>query len=190
VSEIELYSGEYLDLERPDPRRINLDDIAVGLSREHRYAGQSRLPYTVAEHACLVQRRVRDEGGTALDQLAALHHDDSEALIKDVPAPLKRLLPEYRAVETRVMAAILTALGLDGLGVDDEIVHDADMWARAQEAHELMPSRGVGVHWDLEYVWDGKWRRLGQVDADDARVRWLATHYLLMAMSGLRNVEV
>lgn len=188
-SEIELYSGGYLDLTDPDPRQITLDDVAYGLSREHRYAGQTALPLTVAEHACLVARRVRDVGGTQLEQLAALHHDDSEALVKDVPAPLKRLLPGYKEIESRVMNAILSALGLDGLEVDSQVVHDADLWARAQEAHELMRDRGDGWTEVGGHRWDGKWRRLGEMTGEDARVRWLSTHYLLNATAGLRAFD-
>lgn len=173
--EIELFSGTFLDLADPRPESISALDVAVGLSRENRYAGQSLEPYSVAEHALLVADRVASLGMSARLEAAALHHDDAEAFVKDVPAPLKSMLQGYDEVESRVRAAVLQALGVSGLPVDAPEVKDADLWARAQEAGELLPSAGRGWRSLVRggYEWDGQRRGLGGRDAGEVAYEWL-----------------
>jgi len=139
---IELVSGRFLDLSAPDPSTIALEDVAWGLSHTCRFAGQCHELYTVCEHSLLVASRLEWLGHDRAVCMAGLHHDDAEAFIGDMTQPLKNLLPEYKAIEASVFAAVVEALGLDGLPFDDLVVKDADAWALAQEAYWLMPSRG------------------------------------------------
>lgn len=102
-----LHSGNYFSYEHPQESRWAFDDIAHGLAMTCRFGGQARRYYSVAEHSVYVSRLVPSE--LAWD---ALMHDAAEAFICDMPKPLKELLPDYKAVERRVEAAIAARYGL------------------------------------------------------------------------------
>ena len=89
---IELYTGGFLDFEKPDPAQIKLHDVAHGLAQLCRYTGQTRHFFSVAEHACLVANRLRKLGEPLMVQWEGLHHDNAEAFVGDVNRPLKDLL--------------------------------------------------------------------------------------------------
>jgi len=181
---IETFSGRYLDLADPDPADIALADVASGLAKTCRFAGQVRRFYSVAEHAVLCADYVAAYDGDPWRQLAALHHDDHEAFTGDLTAPLRGLWPGYRDLAARIQVAIEEALGL-GLSVecDDPLVHAADMWARAAEAYYLLPSQGKP--WAAEFVPDDVpesvryVRGLGELPRGAER-RWLARHESLV----------
>lgn len=54
-------------------------------------------------------------GYTALERFLWFTHDFTEAYVNDCPAPLKRLLPEFIAIEAQVEQAILEYFGLPAL---------------------------------------------------------------------------
>ena len=152
--EIELVSGDYLDLVAPDPDIITPDVVAHALGNTCRYAGHTRKFYSVAEHAVMVARWLRIHGLPAHVQLGGLHHDDAEAFVADIARPLKSLLGDaYRNVENRLHNASWAALDVGQLTADEwEFVKMADNWALACEAYHLLPSRGRG--WWSEGIYD------------------------------------
>lgn len=89
-----LRSGVYLDLSDPDYSRVHINDIAAGLARECRFAGQMTGFYPVAQH-CVLGSMIAPNHF----KYAFLMHDAAEAIIKDIPSPLKALLPDYRKIE-------------------------------------------------------------------------------------------
>ena len=103
---IALATGGYFDLEAPEASALPIAAIAHSLARICRFTGHGRF-YSVAEHSVHASRLVRLEHARA-----ALLHDAAEAVIGDVAAPLKALLPDYRALESRVAAAVLGQYGL------------------------------------------------------------------------------
>lgn len=125
-------TGKHFDLVDPQPDMINVLDIAHGLSNCCRFAGQSHLFYSVAQHSVLASEIV-PEGF----ELEALLHDASEAYLGDVTRPLKQLLPDYREIERRVEDAIRAAFGLPS--VQSEAVSHADRVMLATERRDLMP---------------------------------------------------
>lgn len=100
-------SGRMLEVLNPDPALINISDVAFGLSRQLRYAGLTKRPYTVAQHSILCSMMAR---GTPATKLAALLHDASEAYIQDIINPVKGFLSEYKEIEAVWMRAIFDAL--------------------------------------------------------------------------------
>lgn len=109
--------GEYFDYENPDPRHFTLNAIAQGLANTCRFAGQCKSFYSVAEHSVHVSHLVPPEFA-----LHALLHDAAEALIGDIPTPLKRLLPDFREVEHRVEKVLFEEYGLPET-IPDEVKH-------------------------------------------------------------------
>ena len=85
--------------------------------------------------------------------LGALHHDDSEAYLIDLPSPVKRILPlrePYKKLEGVVTEVIGKALDLPKLTKNEhELIVWADLMALQIEAANLMPSRGRGWSMDL-----------------------------------------
>jgi len=88
-------SGAQLNVFNPRPHDIRLADIVFGLSREARWNGQLEVNINVAQHSCMVcQQSPRDI------RKFALLHDATEGLgLKDLPAPVKDGMEEYKAVE-------------------------------------------------------------------------------------------
>lgn len=87
----------------------------------------------------------------------ALMHDAGEAYLIDLPSPVKRMpgiSEAYGAAEKKIMSVILQAFDYrlsTWVALDaqvDAIIHWADLYARAIEAHHFMVSRGK--HWGLE----------------------------------------
>lgn len=133
MSWILTHTGKHFDFLNPMPDMIDIMDIARGLSREARFAGQTKKMYTVAQHSVgcshLVSRDYR---------LEALLHDAAEAYCKDIPSPLKHLLPDYKRIHERVDAAIRIRFNLPlEMSID---VHKADLTMLATEKRDLMPA--------------------------------------------------
>lgn len=105
-------SGCWIDYVEPDPDQIVLADIALGLSRAPRFAGQTKHFFSVAQHSMLVQRLLPPTV-PAVMHVVALLHDGAEAYMGDLPSPLKRLLPAYKAIEDRLLRCIYTRFGVD-----------------------------------------------------------------------------
>lgn len=145
-------SGKRFDLIDPQPDMIDLCDIAHALANECRFAGHSRYFYSVAQHSVLASRIVPAEHA-----FEALLHDATEAYLKDIPRPLKHLLPDYRAIEQRVNSAIRARFGLPA--TQSAPVSDADITLLATERRDLMPND------------DGEWSDLRGITPLDQRIR-------------------
>lgn len=138
-----LLSGSYIDLADPDCRLVQPVDIAAGL-RQPRYSAQTRQFYTIAQHSLMVLRLVspaaRSLGGEKGLQLrrCALMHDAAEALIHDITAPLKRQLPDYRAIEARLEGRLGKRFGFEWTDWRRDQVKLADLQALAIEQRDLV----------------------------------------------------
>lgn len=91
-----------------DPRaeEVEIEDIAHGLALQCRYAGHCLRFYSVAEHSVLISRWLAGQGHDAEMCLWGLLHDAGEAYVLDMIRPLKGSMPEFRAVEQRVLNAV------------------------------------------------------------------------------------
>lgn len=148
-TEIQTRFGATIDLREPRPLQIDRHDVAHALSMTCRFGGHSRQFYSVAEHAvlCYVIAK-RDRESTPTSRLAALHHDDAEAYIGDVPSPLKPLLGEdWSRLEDRWNLACATAAGFPAEFLGCDVVKRADYDAVTLEGARLM---GDGWGWSRE----------------------------------------
>lgn len=141
---IKTRSGGYLDFLEPDPDTIQIEDIAHSLAYEGRWANQSKVFYSVAEHC--VQLSYMSE-----NPKEALMHDAAEAYMRDIPAPLKDILPKYKWLETKLTRVIFQKFGLNHI---------------PKEVHEL-DKELANLEW-LNVVNSHNWSTLSPVEAEEA----------------------
>jgi uncharacterized protein len=146
LTELETYTGQYVDLLDPQPDTIVLEDIAVGLSNVGRFAGHTNKFYSVAEHAVRVSEVVATRW--------ALHHDSHEAYLGDITAPLKTVI---RRADPYLLADLANKLDYAiGVALDiapitraeADAIHAADDEVLFREAAALKWSHGTGEHWN------------------------------------------
>lgn len=142
---IETNSGLQLGLACPKEDEICIEDIAHGLARQSRFAGQFAFS-SVAKHSVQVVKMVEadiESGALYVPKfevfnalMYALLHDASEAYICDLPSPLKQLCPDYRLIESRVMRAVYKKFGVTTSGFEATI-KEYDLAARVIERNEI-----------------------------------------------------
>jgi 5'-deoxynucleotidase YfbR-like HD superfamily hydrolase len=139
-----MLSGRRLDLLDPSALDIEIEDIAHGLARVARWNGQTGGThiFSVAQHSLLVEAlaRARVPGLDRTRQLAVLLHDAPEYVIGDMISPFKAVLGDaYRAVERRLLVAILRRFGLPAKSAPDleKLIKIADREAAYLEATRL-----------------------------------------------------
>ncbi len=115
-----MLSGRKLDILSPSPLDVEIDDIALGLSRVTRWNGQTigKHSYSVAQHSILVEEIFfkRKPNLPTKWYLAALLHDAPEYVIGDLITPFKYALNNsYRNVENKLMEAINLRFGLPAI---------------------------------------------------------------------------
>lgn len=179
---IMLASGALFDLTDPEGSDFTLQDIAHGLGRVCRFAGQTNRFYSVAEHCFHVARLVPVEHARA-----ALLHDASEAFIGDVTRPLKALLPDYREIEARIEDAIASRFlsSFERSFVASEFPSDplkagpikaVDLAMCVLEARELMPN--VAGYWTSIPVDPAAWDRVRQTRLNCDRPEYATAAWL------------
>ena len=106
MTTITTFTKKPFDPLAPEAELIDIRDIAHALSMMCRANGHFPTFYSVAQHSLNCMREAKERGLSARIQLACLLHDASEAYISDLTRPVKSAMPEYRAVEKKLEAAI------------------------------------------------------------------------------------
>lgn len=125
-------TGREFDYIDPQLDMISIADIAKGLACESRFAGQTKSFYSVAQHSIIASQNIAPEFA-----IEALFHDAAEAYCKDIPTPLKALLPGYKEIEKRVAAVIREKYGLPA--EESPEVKEIDLRMMATERIQLLP---------------------------------------------------
>lgn len=140
MSFIQTLSGKHFDYLNAQTDDVDIEDIATALSNICRFAGHLPEFYSVAQHSVLCSQIVPQEYA-----FEALMHDAAQAYCQDIPAPLKRLLPDYRRIETLVDDLIRSKFGLP-LHQSD-LVKYADLTMLATERRDL--EIDDGTYWPI-----------------------------------------
>lgn len=165
---IDMLSGRKVSFLRPRPEQIDIRDIALGLSRIARFYGQTKgLPYSVSEHAVRVSEILPDDL-----QLVGLLHDAQEGILGDMHSLLKRIIPQYVAIENKMEAVIARKYGLPW--PHPPAVKVADLTLLSTEQRDL---RRFGAWRDSPYP--PLKERIDPWTADDARRRFLRRFHQL-----------
>lgn len=133
-------SGLRIDYANPKSNVYNIMDIAHGLSNTCRFGGQFRRFYSVAEHSVIVSHLVHPDFA-----LYGLMHDAAEAYLGDIPTPLKRLLPDFCALELEFETALFEQMDINIQGIRSPEVKRGDLLA-------LYFEKDVGLPPD-QYPW-------------------------------------
>lgn len=136
-------SGGFWSLMAPHPQDVRIRDIAAGISRTCRYAGQIREEfdfYSVGEHSVLMVDWLEVQGAIHCceDGLKVLLHDGSEGYLVDMASPLKAMMPEFRVVENRTQDTIDCAFGLHAARLSKEVIKSIDVRIRMDEREALI----------------------------------------------------
>lgn len=125
----------------PRPEDVCVEDIAHALALQTRFGGHCLRFYSVAEHCVHLARAASPDAALWL-----LLHDGSEAYLSDMVRPLKRHMPEYRAIEDRVAWVVYEAFDLDP-GMEPAEVKERDCRILIDERAQVMLSTGEAWHY-------------------------------------------
>ena len=120
-----MLSGRRLDLLDPSPLDIEIEDIALGLSRVARWNGQTTGDhgFSVAQHSILVLDLLEAAAKppSLMLRRAALLHDASEFVTADLITPFKAVLGDsYKSLENRIQCAVHLRFGLPAHLTEDQ----------------------------------------------------------------------
>jgi hypothetical protein len=112
---IETYTGKNFEFLDPKPESVDVFDIANALSKSCRYVGHVSDFYSVAEHCCHLYDfgYNGDQAFTKRDRRTLLMHDASEAYLADIARPVKKILPDYQALEAKIEAMLSEKFDLE-----------------------------------------------------------------------------
>jgi len=136
-TQIEMFDGKRWPGEMP-----SIEAVAHSLAMTCRFGGHTREFYSVAEHSVLVSEAIERDFDNPELEYSGLLHDAVEAVLCDMPRPLKPMFASFVAMEAEVETQIMNHFGADWDEDTQKIVKLYDRSACMAEARELMPSGG------------------------------------------------
>lgn len=151
-TEMQLRSGQTIDLTLIKPEGITPEDVAYSLGNLCRFNGHVRRYYSVAEH-CVWAAHLLEEYGPSV-QYAGLMHDGGEILHGDVATPLGRVLGyNFKLLKRDAQHAINTRFNVvDDCGETEKLVKWADTVLLHLEAQALMRVDDPVAKWGVPPV--------------------------------------
>ena len=153
------FSGQPVSFLAPDATNIELEDIAIALSRIPRFNGATRFPYSVAQHSVHVMQTVKEASpADAAAHLWGLMHDAHEAYTGDATTPYQQAIEAelptgwpspIKRIQERLDRAIAQRFGIDwvDVGAVKPLVKRADIIACSTEKAQLMAKTPAGWDW-------------------------------------------
>lgn len=162
---IQTFTGRKFDLTNLSFNEIDIVDIAAGLSKVCRFAGQCPCFYSVAEHCVLgayyILRQYPDHPNRDRLAMEFLLHDATEAYLGDISYPLKQLIgPEYKRMESELDKVIRSQLINSSYKIpseDLEIISNLDTSMCVVERDYMMPTK---------HRWSDKYENAERVPID------------------------
>lgn len=135
------HSGRKIVVEDLSEKDIHLSDIAHHLSKICRYGGALALDrhYSVAQHSLQLSNYAREQGLDVEVQRALLMHDATEAYLGDVVSGLKKHLPDYTAIESKLADIIYLKYNILQDKYIQRIVREFDTRILLDEAAVFVP---------------------------------------------------
>lgn len=166
------FTGKRIDLCAPDPKLVDIKDIAKALSNMPRWGGQTAAFYSIAEHGIRLAGMVPPDLG-----MAALLKDAAKAYVGELQRPVKRLpdMEGWRSLRDRWSLVIGTAFGLgQRIRFPDRLIREYDERLNHAERIALI---GVGPERERANVTQS--RVAGDIvpmSPDDAYTRFLQVY--------------
>lgn len=166
--------GSLIDFLNPEFSKFSMVEIAESLAKECRFANHTLdCHYSVAEHSVHAARLAPHFG---VEPLAALLHDAPEAYMRDVPTPLKNLLPEYQRIHDGILEEIFK---INHLSIRDHYtpgLEKLDKDLTSKEGMELT----LNKHWKGRTISPFVARvKLHKWERNQARHEWLQLYSVL-----------
>jgi hypothetical protein len=143
-------SGNAFFLADPRVEEVRFEDISMSLAHQPRYNGHYKdfMPlYTVAEHAARIARWMWEDGCTAQECYAGLHHDSAEAYTGDIVSQIKYCVPELRPFMHRIEVVVNEGLGFEMTEELEHLTKEYDFIALATEQRDLLPKNLTKYSW-------------------------------------------
>lgn len=145
---METYSGDRIvNLQTMWIGDISLEDIAHALSMTCRFNGHCKVFYSVAQHSCLLSRRLVDTHKASTEAIRwGLMHDAAEAYLGDIIRPFKREMTEiFNPIETRLNNLIQERFKIYPTKSDLDLVEMADNKMLWTEKRDIMGNAVWGI---------------------------------------------
>ena len=124
----------------PNPKDIDIEDIAHALSLICRANGHFRHFHSVAQHCIACAEEAIERGYSPEVILGCLLHDASEAYLCDVTRPVKKHIPQYLQAEEKLQEVIWKRfIGRELTDAEKKLIFEIDDDILSMEFHLLMP---------------------------------------------------
>ncbi len=148
-------SGRYINPRDLKPGDLFIMDIAAGLAKECRFAGQCKGFYSVAQHSVYVAGAVWHATKKLHLAQIALLHDAPEGLIADLVRCVKSGLPDYKDLEYYIFCKVVEEFELLPLKFKLLKGEEIDLPPEVQEADmRMLVTERRDLIVESEAIWD------------------------------------